>query len=464
MNRSRSNIWIIVACAFLISFLIVFPQTGEAASATTKIMLNNQSVDGAGNVIISGQTTMVPIRVISEKLGYKVNWKKADQQITISNTTATIKLNVGNTTALSTKGTVKLDQSPFIQSNTTYVPLRFVGTQMGLEVKWDNTSKTVYLQTLSSTPDKDDTTTNPSTNTVEGISYSDNRLMISSSATVKPVDSVLTNPNRIVIDLPNTSFGTGFLKGTELKQGEVGTIPVTGSADVKQIRYCLFSSQPSQVRVVIDLKQSKSYDLYQQNDLTFVDLNASGTADPIGSGGKKVIVIDPGHGDTDSGGIGATGTLEKDMVLKVGIKVAALLKKESQIDLIMTRTDDTFIPLDSRVKIAEDVNADVFLSIHGNAASNKDASGTETFYTDTKRSKLLSDIIQKHVLAATGFKDRNSKQANYLVIRKTTMPAALLEIGFLTNKTEEAIMMQDDFQNKVAQAIVAGLKEYLNIK
>lgn len=463
MNRTTRSLWLTITFACLMSFFILLPQTTTAAA--TQIMLDNQPIEGAGDVMITNQTTMVPIRVISEKLGYNVKWKKSDQQVTISNPSATIKLTVGQSNADSTRGNVVLEQSPFMKSNTTYVPLRFVGTEMGLKVKWDNTSKTVHLEKVTAGPDTNNgVTPDPSSTTIEGISYSDNRLMISSSAKVNPVDSVLTNPNRIVIDLPKTSFGAGFLQGTELKQGEVGTIPVTGSADVKQIRYSIFSSQPSQVRVVIDLNQSKSYKLYQQNDLTFVDLNTTATTKPVGSGGKKVVIIDPGHGDTDSGGIGATGVLEKNVVLNVGNKVAALLKKESQIDLIMTRTDDTFIPLDSRVKIAEDANADVFLSIHGNAAPNKDASGTETFYADTKRSKLLSDIIQKHVLAATGFKDRNSKQANYLVIRKTTMPAALLEIGFLTNKTEESIMVQDDFQNKVAQAIVAGLKEYLNIK
>lgn len=463
MNRNQRNVWITIAFAMVMSFFILFPSTTQAAS--TQIMLDNQPVEGAGDVMITNQTTMVPIRVISEKLGYKVKWKQSDQLITISNTAATIKLTVGQSQADATSGDVVLEQAPFMKSNTTYVPLRFVGTQMGLKVKWDNTSKTVFLEKVSAGPDTNNgSTPDPNNTTIEGISYSDNRLMISATGQVKPVDSVLTNPNRIVIDFPKTAFGKGFLQGTELKQGEIGTIPVTGSADVKQIRYSVFSSQPAQVRVVIDLNQSKTYKLYQQNDLTFVDLNTSATTKPVGSNGKKVVIIDPGHGDTDSGGIGATGVLEKNVVLNVGNKVAALLKKEPKIDLIMTRTDDTFIPLDSRVKIAEDANADVFLSIHGNAAPNKDASGTETFYADTKRSKLLSDIIQKHVLAATGFKDRNSKQANYLVIRKTTMPAALLEIGFLTNKTEEAIMVQDEFQNKVAEAIVAGLKEYLNIK
>ncbi|WP_411349846.1 N-acetylmuramoyl-L-alanine amidase [Paenibacillus sp. WLX2291] len=454
----------------LVLFSMPLPASAAAQSTQTTIILNDQTLTGAKDVMTVNGSTMVPVRVISENLGYQVIWNKSNQQVTVSNGASRLAMTIGINTADSSNGKVTLDQPSFIQSGVTYVPLRFVSEQMGLDVQWDNASKTVSLQSnMSSMPgmnDDGDTTDDgaaTATPQVDAVSFSDNRLLISANAVIKLQSSVLTNPNRIVIDLPGATFSDKFLQGKVLEQGDVQTLAVPNSTVVKQIRYSIYSTTPAQVRLVIDLHQSQSFTTYAQGNLIFVDLNTSSNTKPIGTNGKKVVVIDPGHGDTDSGGVGITGVLEKDVVLKVGNKVAALLKKESQIDLIMTRTDDTFIPLDNRVKIAEQANADVFLSIHGNAAPNINASGTETFYADTARSKKLSDIIQKHVLEATGFKDRGSKQANYVVIRKTTMPAALLEIGFLTNKTEESIIVQDDFQNKVAQAIVDGLKEYLGI-
>ena len=471
--RFERKLWKKIAAmllAIVLTVTLALPGTiGQASAATTEpgIMLDGRKLDNAQAITIGG-TTMVPIRVVSEQLGHSVNWNQATGRIQIGTAPASLTLTLGSRTAASYSGSITMQQAPFVRSNTTYVPLRFVGSQMGLAVRWEQSSGTVYLQTqleapsLPTTPPTDTSTqpVNSNTASINSISFSDNRLTISADSSVKPEGSVLRGPDRIVVDLPDSSFGPGLLQNQTASTGQVVTLPVTGSSAVKQVRYSLFSQSPSTVRVVIDLNRSTGHKLYTQGNLVLVDLNDDGAAAPIGTGGKKVVVIDPGHGDQDPGGIGVTGKREKDMVLSVSLKVAALLKQEPNIDLIMTRTDDTFIPLDGRVKIAQDAKADVFLSIHGNAASSN-AGGTETFYADTKRSKALSDTIQKHVLAATGFRDRGSKQANYLVIRKTTMPAALLEIGFMTNANEEKLMMQDAFQQKVAKAIVAGIKEYL---
>ncbi|MEJ8303280.1 N-acetylmuramoyl-L-alanine amidase family protein [Saccharibacillus sacchari] len=455
-----------IILAFVLAVTLALPgTTGQALAATAEpgIMLNGKKLDNAQAMTIKG-TTMVPIRTVSEQLGYSVNWNQATGRIEIGSAPSSLILTLGSLTATSGSTRIAMQQAPFVRSNTTYVPLRLVSSQMGVAVRWEQSSGTVYLQSELEEPSLPTVPVAPPTDStvtaINSISFSDNRLTLSADGAVKPQGSVLKSPDRIVVDLPSSSFGPGLLQNQTASAGQIVTLPVTDSSTVKQIRYSLFSQSPSTVRVVIDLNRATGHNLYTQGNLVIVDLNDDGAAAPIGTDGKKVVVIDPGHGDQDSGGVGITGKLEKHMVLSVSLKVAALLKQEPNIDLIMTRTDDTFIPLDGRVKIAQDAKADVFLSIHGNAASSN-AGGTETFYADAKRSKALSDIIQKHVLAATGFRDRGSKQANYLVIRKTTMPAALLEIGFLTNANEEKLMMQDAFQQKVAVAIVAGIKEYL---
>lgn len=142
----------------------------------------------------------------------------------------------------------------------------------------------------------------------------------------------------------------------------------------------------------------------------------------------------------------------------------ALLEKEPDIELIMTRETDIYPTRPERVKLANDLNADVFVSIHGNSVTAApQISGTETYYYQRESSKALATLIHKNLINALGFNDRGVKNGNYQVIRETTMPAVLLEIGFLSNQIEEEAMMSETNLNKAAQAIVDGIKEYLKL-
>lgn len=496
----RNNAWKPAALwALLVLLLLVLPtgiQRASAANADASIMLDGQTIDGAQPLVVGG-TTMVPIRVVSEQLGYAVKWNRAEQRITIGSQASPLVLTIGSLNADSGSGSVKLLQAPFVKAETTYVPLRFVGSQMGLSVKWDQAAHTVFLESPPPAPSEIPVPTTPPDSapasptvppiiraSIDGIVFSDNRLTISTETSATPKVQKLDNPARIVVDLPGTEFGPGMVQSGTMSSAQSGTLSVEGSALVKQVRFSMFDSATSTIRFVLDLNQSSVYNVYTQGNLVVVDLSGGAAPPPVSpttpatpgttptpsvptpppvDDGKKTVVIDPGHGDHDPGGLGVTGVQEKDIVLAVGLRVADLLRQEPAINLIMTRSDDTFVTLDGRAQAANNAQADLFLSIHANIATAASAGGTETYYADAKRSKTLSDIIQKHVQAATGFKDRGSKQANYLVIRKTTMPAALVELGFLSNIAEESAMNQSDFQQKVAEAIVAGIKEYLGI-
>lgn len=179
----------------------------------------------------------------------------------------------------------------------------------------------------------------------------------------------------------------------------------------------------------------------------------------------KTIILDAGHGGTGKGGdpgaIGATGTKEKDFNLSMVFKVETLLKKNPNLNVVLTRVNDTFIELTDRAKIANRLPADVFLSIHANAGQ-ANAGGTETLYTKTM-DKPLSDIIQAHILLATGFTDRGSKYQNLSVCRNTKMPACLIEPGFLTNPKEEGLLLDETFQNTLAEAVARGICAYLGV-
>jgi N-acetylmuramoyl-L-alanine amidase len=176
------------------------------------------------------------------------------------------------------------------------------------------------------------------------------------------------------------------------------------------------------------------------------------------------VVIDPGHGGEDPGATAVNGRYEKEFTLNMSKAIAALLEQDPQIQVELTRTDDTFISTHElyRPKLANELNADLFISIHGNTFDDSSVSGTESFYYHDE-SLAFAEVIHKHVAQATGFKDRGVKKESYFVLRETNMPAALLELGYLTNPENEGKMWTSAFQQSVASAIHEGIREYLKL-
>jgi N-acetylmuramoyl-L-alanine amidase len=177
------------------------------------------------------------------------------------------------------------------------------------------------------------------------------------------------------------------------------------------------------------------------------------------------VVIDPGHGGKDMGATGASGLYEKDFALSLSKKVKDFLEKEPNIEVYMTRDEDTFISTVDRYRpeYANELDADLFISIHGNTYEDANVSGIEAFYYHEKFKSFAKTVYEK-VVNSTGFKDRGVKNNDFFVVKYTEMPSVLLEIGYLTNPEEEQQMLDNEFQNSTAQAICEGVKEYLEIE
>ncbi|OWA37175.1 hypothetical protein B9G55_03650 [Saccharibacillus sp. O16] len=467
----RKYVLTTVMAVLMLMFLL--PHTGQAASSGTKILFDNQELANA-DVLTVNQTTMVPIRVVSEELGYKVGWSQSAQQVSIVNGPDNIVLTINQGTASINGALVPLSQPAVAEKSTTYVPLRFVSAQLGMQVKWDNAAKTVFLftpgnpaggQIGTTVPGTSGETTaptpnpNPNAAVLQAISFSDNRLMVTTDRTVSVKDSVLAGPDRILLELSNTSISPSL--GSGLGVGDVGTVSASNADNVSQIRYFIPKSNPNNVQVVIDLKSANTYKLSTEGSSIFVALDKAAAPNTnVGGNGKKVIVIDAGHGDHDPGAVG-NSIREKDINLGIALKVEAMLKKNPKVDVVMTRSDDTFLELKERVRVAQNVKADVFVSIHNNSGSAA-ATGTETYY-QRAGSKSLATILHKYLLAATGLTDRKVQYGNFHVIRETTMPAALLEVGFVSNAKDAAKLKDEAFQQRVAEAIAKGLFEYLGV-
>lgn len=190
----------------------------------------------------------------------------------------------------------------------------------------------------------------------------------------------------------------------------------------------------------------------------------------IGKGieGKR-ITLDAGHGGSDPGAIGPNGTMEKDITLKIAKKVQERLEKKDAI-VTMTRTKDTNVcapmapdaeELQARVDIAEKNKADVFISIHINAAANKKAGGFSSYYhPKTEYDAKIAQAIQNKMTSRFKLDDLGIRKANFYVNKRCSMPSTLLELGFISNAKEEKLMHSRWYINKLADAIADGIEDY----
>ena len=217
------------------------------------------------------------------------------------------------------------------------------------------------------------------------------------------------------------------------------------------------------------------------------------------------IVIDAGHGGKDSGARAADGTREKDIVLAVALRLGEYLEENLDVDVIYTRDDDRFIPLEGRGHLANEAGGKLFVSIHANAAHDRRARGTETYFlglhkTDAARqvmerenevirleadasayseydamrsvmqtlaqsaymrqSQALAESIEDQFESRAGRRSRGVKQAGFYVLYGASMPAVLVELGFLSHPGEAAFMRSDDGQAYLASAIFRAIRQY----
>lgn len=186
--------------------------------------------------------------------------------------------------------------------------------------------------------------------------------------------------------------------------------------------------------------------------------------------GKK-ITLDAGHGGSDPGAIGASGTREKDVTLKITKKVQELLKKKgAKVSMTRTGDKDVYGPnasdvqeLQARVDVAEDNDADAFISIHINSSTNKNVGGFSSYYyPKTSNDARLAQAVQDRLVKNFGLDDLGIRKANFYVNKRCTMPSTLLELAFISNPKEEKLMKSNWYINKLAKSIADGIEDYFD--
>jgi N-acetylmuramoyl-L-alanine amidase len=173
-------------------------------------------------------------------------------------------------------------------------------------------------------------------------------------------------------------------------------------------------------------------------------------------GSSTTVVIDAGHGGYDRGGIPSQIVSEKEMTLDVAQRLKKTLSANGY-RVVMTRDSDVFIPLGTRVAIANSYSNAIFVSIHFNSAKRSGAGGIETYFY-SRESLPLASAIHYFVAGGAPSSNRNVRRRGYYVLRKTAIPAVLVECGFLTNPTEAALAQTAPYRQKLAEEIAAGVR------
>ena len=322
------------------------------------------------------------------------------------------------------------------------------------------------------------------------------RVVINLSENTDYTQNRLAHPDRLYFDLKNSTLNKELLK----------TISV-GNGMLRTVRAGQFSENT--VRVVLDLDKMTSYKVLTMEDpiRLIIDIYGQKQAAAV----KKRIVLDPGHGGHDPGAVGPRNLYEKDVVLDIALKLKKILGQEQEFEVFLTRETDVFIPLEQRTAIANSKNADMFISIHANASTRRDAKGIETYLLnwsndeeamkvaarenaislkkmkkmnegrdvldimlsdlrrDSKREESLNlaTFVQKNMVSGLNKSyshvvDHGVKQALFYVLFGAQMPSVLVEVSFISNPLEEKLLSKDSYRMELAQSIASGVNKYMS--
>jgi len=361
--------------------------------------------------------------------------------------------------------------------------------------------------------------------TINNLSFSrmgnHSKIVLSSSGPLDFTEKHLQDPSRVYFDFNDSRWAEPIPEDIPVNDGLVSKIRLNGEKGQTRLVLDLETHQKLRIQtrkrereLVIELipfakpVAVKTKAKAAAPKVKQVQAAATPPKATMVSKDKQVVVIDAGHGGKDDGAHGAHGVLEKTINLKVSKRVAEILKTRYKYHVILTRVDDTFLELRERGEIANKNGADLFVSIHANAAPRKSAEGIETYYLGTgsteqalataarENGELVGSVADDEVqeilaslisttkindssrLAATvqrrlfktlskkynGLVNLGVKEGPFFVLHDTNMPSILVEVGFVTNNREERRLKNQKYQYWLAESIAQGIHDFLKQK
>ena len=303
----------------------------------------------------------------------------------------------------------------------------------------------------------------------------------------------LKSPDRVVVDLKGASLGKNvkrdikvdsrFVNRVRIGQHTQDTVRIVVESSVKRDNYDVFgiTGGSSAYRVAMDFGKVESYGSGSSAGNSSGGTSGSGAVGSVGdidvndasvrSALKgRIITIDPGHGGSDTGAIGPRGLYEKTATLAIGLDLAEMLKKSGARVFITRRTDRDVAPqpatdseeLQARCNVGNLSKSDIFVSIHLDSFTSPSAAGTTGYYYTggSDSSRRLAQYVKEGVVSSLGTYDRGTKTSNFYVVKNTEMPATLVEVAFVSNPDEEAMLGSKEGQLKAAEGIFRGIVRY----
>lgn len=325
-----------------------------------------------------------------------------------------------------------------------------------------------------------------------------------------PADPGSKRPPRIVIDFSPATLGHHTPRSLSVQDGQDRLDGLDGL--LKQVRTGQFD--PTTTRVVLDVERLDEHHAFALHSPYRLVLDIRGRvrgprpAPPVEAMQRFTIMLDPGHGGKDPGALGQGRAREKNIVLSLSKRLAKKLETRLPVEVLFTRTDDTYIPLEERTARANATGADLFISLHVNASDNREAHGIETYYLNNTEDRatirlaslenglahatptlpsqrglsyILSDLIQtgkeeesislahhlqRSVVARAkkrnpNVRDIGVKKGPFYVLVGAHMPCVLVEAGFITNTNERRWLLSDAYQEDLAEGLFLGVERFL---
>jgi len=484
---------VLLTILFLVSSVL-------AQSSEIKILLDNKPLETVVPSVIENDRLFVSARNVVEALGGRITWFPALKLMTININNRIARLVIDDPSLEIDEKVIPLEMPARIIDNRVMIPLEVIKIIAEIDIKWENQANTLFINTIR-----------PYLLKVRSYSHPDKtRVVIDLSEKTEFRADKLINPDRIFIDI----------MGSIAKLEDTSKQIKIDDGVVKTVRTAQFNEEIT--RVVFDLYQESKYELFSliEPDRVVIDIFKSGEETAISETlstkpegkpapgleitGKRVVIIDPGHGGKDPGAINrTTGLKESEVTLGIALYLEKLLKGAG-IPTYLTRSKDEFVYLEDRTNFANQKNGFVFVSLHANSVLNPrpSAEGIETFVLssqyigasardvadreniasrahpelDTDLAKIIADleesanikysldfaeIVQKKLVNYLKLEDRGVKQAPFVVLKGANMVAVIVEVGFISNPKEEKLLKTDKFRENAAQALFEAIKYYI---
>lgn len=475
-----------IAATLLLAALAVVP-SGRAQSLPA--MLRGAGQDRAILVIEQSGTFYVPAEVLTEALGGTITGDRAGYRITFGETVAGFTLE--SRYGVAGDELIEMPTAPFAVEDRPFVPWTFFRDLLRLvsdrDLRWDPQTRVLEVGqfTLDAVPVQISVVELEATTKI----LLQFPLRIEHSIRREPAAFIIDTRPPLKANQPDQSFESPLLDRITARDRQI--IIQLPSADVAGDPYTL----ENPFRIVIDLQQRR-----EQMESATPALPGLRLRDRPGI---RTIVLDPGHGGKEVGAIGPGGLVEKDATLAICRRLQSLLASSLGARVILTRNDDSVVPHNQRTAMANQYQADLFLSVHLNAARAGQARGAETYYLSLeasdelaraaaerenqadagstgmeassdlrlilwdlaqqeylKESSRFAELVQDEMNGASGVVNRGVKQAPFHVLIGATMPAALVEVGFISNAAEEARLATPEYQDTIAQALLRAVGRY----